>query len=216
MPAWSYTALTAYETCPRRFFHTRVAKDFPDPPGAEADWGNRVHKVLEDRLNSGIPLTGAMSMFEPVAAKFTGLAGTLRTEHKVALNEQFKPTTWFGKDVWCRGVFDVEVEHGESMLIADWKTGKRKPDSDQLKLFAALGFAIAPQVERIKTAFVWLKVSALDSAAYTRADLAGIWRVFLPRVDRLMNAHATGKFPPKPSGLCRKWCPVSSCEHYQK
>jgi hypothetical protein len=211
--AWSYSALTAYETCPRRYAETRIYKHVPDPPGAEAQWGTRVHKALEDRVKTNQPITGALSMYEPFAAKICTFPGVIRAEQKIALNRDLKAVGYFAKDVWVRAVLDVMVVNLPRVFIADYKTGKRKPESQQLELSAAVAAALHPEAEEFDTMFLWLKDKAVDKEHFKRGDIDGIWSRFLPRVERLETAVKDGDFPPKPSGLCKRYCPVSSCEY---
>ena len=62
--------------------------------------------------------------------------------------------------------------------------------------------------------FLWLKDKAVDKEHFKRSDIGAIWSRFLPRVERLEKAVKDGDFPPKPSGLCKKWCPVTTCEFH--
>ena len=55
------------------------------------------------------------------------------------------------EDVWVRGVIDIGVIGSDTAYLLDWKTGKHRPDSDQLKLFAALAFAIYPWISNVVT-----------------------------------------------------------------
>jgi hypothetical protein len=211
--AWSWSALEAFETCPKRYFHTKVAKDVADPPGEEADWGNRVHKVLDERIKSGVPIAGTMGAFEPYVSQLEAAPGKLYGEQKVALTRDLEPTTWFSKTVWVRAIVDAVVDAGSKILLIDWKTGKRKP-SGQLRLSAAIGAAVYEQAEQFDTAFIWFKDKRIDRQTVTRPEVPGIWEEFLPRVERLEDAIRTGDFPEKPSGLCRKWCPVKQCRYH--
>lgn len=213
--AWSYSALSAFETCPRRFYHTRVKKDVEDPPGEAALWGQRVHKHLEDRLRDGTPLPHALRIYEPYAKK-VALAGgdALQVEQKVALDTDLKPCEYFSKAAWLRGVLDVVFVKGETAFIFDWKTGRRKHDMDQLALFAAIGRQVYPAVERFKTAYIWLKEKKLDQEVFTRDQLSDVWSRFLRRAQKIDDAQASGEYPPKPSGLCRRHCPVTTCEYH--
>lgn len=212
--AWSFSALEAYETCPARYYHTRVVKDVADPPGEEAQWGTRVHKVLEDRIKTGEPITGTLASYEPYAAALAALPGTIHAEQQVALDKDLKQTTWFSKTVWVRAVIDVAVDNGTVLRLFDYKTGKRKPDSQQLKLSAAIGFSIYPEAMVTQTAFLWLKDKVVDQEVYTREQTGEIWSTFMPRVQRLEAALVSGTFPEKPSGLCRRWCPVRQCKFH--
>ncbi len=213
-PAWSYSALTKFETCPKQYYHVKVAKDVAEQPTDATIWGERVHKHLEDRVKHGTPLPDMLRSYEKFIQPIADKPGIKLVEQQLAINAALQPTDWFAKDAWCRGIVDVGVLSGSKGVLLDYKTGKRKPESSQLKLFAALAFAHYESLRVVHTGFVWLKDSKLDSETFTREGVALIWQEFLPRVQRLERAYKEDKFPPKPSGLCRSWCPVprSKCE----
>lgn len=212
--AWSFSSLSAFETCPLRYKLTRVTKVVQEPQSEAMLWGNRVHKALEERVRDGTPLPATLAGYESISAKIAGSGGSVVVEQKLTVNENFQPTSWFAKDAWCRGIVDVGVIGSTSAVILDWKTGNRKVDLDQLKLFAGMAFAHYPEIKTVKTGFVWLKENTIDKEEFTREQIGEIWGEFLPRVARLNQAFETGRWQPKPSGLCRSWCPVgkSNCE----
>ena len=214
LPPWSYSSLTSFETCAKRYFHLKVAKDVVDTPHESATWGSTVHKHLEDRVKLGTSLPESLQGYERLVAPIISRQGTKLVEQQFAITADLSPTTWMGSDTWCRGIVDVGVLSGSSAVLLDWKTGRRKPDSDQLKLFAGLAFAHYPEVNTVHTGFVWLKERAIDKQKFTREDVPVIWQTFVPRVRRLERAYEQLNFPPKPSGLCSRWCPVpkSLCE----
>ena len=121
---------------------------------------------------------------------------------------------WWDKTCWTRGKIDVGIKANKSVLLADWKTGKVKPDSSQLELFAALKMAKDKTIERAKTMFIWLQFGKTTVQDIHRDDLPAIWSSFINRSQRLDNAYQTDKWAPRPSGLCGKWCPVGKkhCE----
>lgn len=215
--AWSYSSLTAFETCPRRYYLTKVSKEVTEPQTEATLWGNKVHKALENRLVKTTPLPESMAMFEPIAANVVNRAkgGKLEAEQKMALTKDFRTTSWFGKDVWVRGITDFTITKGDKVFIGDWKTGKPTPASAQLMLTAAMTMHQKPWVNTVINAFVWLKDGSITHKTYTREDIPEIWQEFTPRVRRLEVAMEEDKWPARPSGLCRKWCPVGKklCEH---
>jgi hypothetical protein len=211
--AWSYSSLTNYEQCPKKFFHTKVQKDIKDPPGEAAKWGTQVHSDLELRIKNKKTLPDELTKFEPLCAKIEASPGRVFTETQYALTSSFKRTGWFDRDVWVRAILDVGVINGTNALILDWKTGKIKHDSNQLKLSAAVIMHTEPDVEKVNTGFVWLKDNKIGKETYTRDQIPEIWQEFMPRVRRLEIAHEQSKWEAKPSGLCKAWCPVTSCEH---
>lgn len=216
--AWSYSSLSAFETCPHRWFLTKVSKQVHEPQTTATLWGNQVHKALELRVGKGQPLPDTMKQFEPVAQSIAAKRDSgakIECEQKMALNARFQPTTWFGKDVWVRGITDVTLTKGTTAIVLDYKTGKPTPDSAQLRLTAAMTFAHKPYIQKVVNAFLWLKIKdePPTTEVITREEIPDIWQEFAPRVQRLEIAVAENKFPKKPSGLCRAWCPCTMCEH---
>jgi len=213
--AWSYTALTGYETCPKQHYHLKVAKDISEPPSPAMLEGQAAHKALEERVRDSKPLPIKYSQYEPICKKFDGLDAQVLVEQKLALTQELEPTTFFGRDVWLRGVLDLGVMKGVKAKVYDWKTGKRKPDNEQMKLFAAMTFATWPKLVKVDTFFVWLKERKTDKQTFHKEDENIIWREFEPRVEGMYEAYEKGYFPARPSGLCRGWCPVKTCDHWE-
>jgi hypothetical protein len=216
--AWSYSALDAFEVCPFRYFKTKVEKSVKEPQTQATIWGNQVHKALELRVRDGTALPDGMKQYEPLAAKIAARAQgcTVQTEQKLALTKDFKETTFFAKDVWLRSILDISIEKGTRAFIGDWKTGRKNPNSEQLQLSAAVFFATRPWIDEITNTFLWLQAGEATVEKFHRDDAPEIWQNFLPRVQRLEEAVALQKFPKRPSGLCRAWCPVHTCEHNGK
>ena len=211
--AWSYSALNAFETCPRQFYEVRVAKNYADEMGEAAKWGDYVHKCLDKRIGEGKRLPDALQIYEKYAQRFDNAPGTVYSERKIALTQDLEPVPFFDKRVWVRGIIDISVINKQRGAAWDWKSGKRKLDGRQLKLFAALMFALHPELEQVNTGYIWLKDSKMDKNMYLREHVPELWGTFTPAVARLERAHAENNWPPNPSGLCRKWCPVMSCEY---
>ena len=211
---WSYSALTAFETCPKRYQLTKVTKQVIEPSTEALRWGNKVHKALELFAKGEKPLPPELEAYGRYVRKIQKLEGKRVVEERVALTKDFRQTTWMAKDVWVRGIIDIGIVGSDTAYLLDWKTGKRRPDSDQLKLFAALAFVMYPWISNVVTGFIWLKPKKFDKEEFTREQLTEIWNDFMPRLDRLAIAYNENKWLPKPSGLCKNWCPVgrSLCE----
>lgn len=212
--AHSYSSITSFEQCPKRHYHLKVAKDVTEPPSDALTWGNTVHKALENRLRNGTQLPKGMQSYEPYAVSLAAKPGSLLVEEEIALDRDFNRVGWWDRSAWMRGKLDVAIVNGRKAGIFDWKTGGRKPDNDQLTLFAGLAFTVMPEVETVTTGFIWLKDGKFDKQVFTREQNAEIWTDWLSRIQRLERAHRDDKWPANPSGLCRAWCPVgrSRCE----
>ncbi len=216
--AWSYSALTRYLTCGKQYHHLNVLKDFEDTPSEKSIWGERLHKYMAEmvvrRSEPELAHRSEFAYLAPVIDRFRAIAGECRVERQVAINNKFKETEWWAEDAWCRGIFDAVWVNGDTAKIVDWKAGRRKVDSRQLKLFALLAFCIYPEVNRVNTAFVWLQSGQIDIEKFKREDFTYLWQDLLPDVRRLEIAHKTQTWIPKPSGLCKGWCPVKSCSFW--
>ena len=214
--AWSYGKLKNYETCPARYYGVDVSKNFKEEEGESLLYGNTLHKVIAKRIGDGVPLPSPFKHLEAWAEKILATPGEVLVEQQLAITKELGPTEWFGRDAWYRGIADVIKIVGPVAVVLDWKTGKIVEDSVQLALMAQCVFAHHPQVEKIRTEFIWLKEDATTRADFAREDMVGVWAGLLPRVDQLKHAHDTMQFPAKVGNLCRKWCPVTSCPHNGK
>lgn len=212
---WSYSSLTAYETCPRRFYLTRISKQVIEPQTAATLHGNEVHKALELYVGGQKSLPEKYTEYQPIADKLRGAEGNKLLEYKFGLTQALKPTEFFAKDVWVRGVLDVCIVQPKTAIVLDWKTGKRKLDSDQLKLFAAAALTLWPFVETVKTGYVWLQTQQMDTETFKPEQRTQLFQDFAARVHRMEKSQETDTWPARPSGLCRSWCPVGKtlCEH---
>lgn len=214
---WSYSVLGSFEDCPFRHYEVKVAKTSFESPSPQMTWGNEVHKALELAVKNNAPLPETMPYGHIIdKLKAAAVGGVIEAEQKMALDRNHTPVTYFAKDVWVRGITDVTIVKGNNCFIGDYKTGKPTPASAQLKLCAAMVLHHKPWIKRITTSFLWLKTGGQLSENYTRDDLPAIWQEFYPRVQRLEHALAENKWPKRPSGLCREYCPVRKCEHNGK
>ena len=211
--AWSYSALTAWESCPRQFAEVRIKKAWPDEKGEAAKWGIVVHEAFEARLKYNTPLPEWGKGYEAWCTRLQAAGPQLNIEHKAALTRDFKPTEFFARDAWVRAVADVSVFNGNIGYTLDWKAGKQKFDTDQLRLSAAINLCHRPHLEKQIIQYAWLQTNKTTSETLTRNDIVQVWRDFLPRVQRMEKGLADQDYVAKPNGLCRAYCPVLSCEH---
>jgi len=205
---WSHSSLSSFETCPRRHKILRVDKLVVEPQTDALTFGNKVHKELELAVNGTKSLAIGFANYQPLVTKIRGMSGKKFTEQRFGLTADFKPTEFFAPNVWVRGVLDLSIVKPTVATILDYKTGKPKVDADQLKMFAGAAFAMYPYVDTVNTGYLWLAHNKMDTETFRRGDEKAIWADFSARVYRMEKAFEDDKFPPKPSGLCRQWCPV--------
>ena len=214
MGSWTYSRLSAFETCAKQFYHTKVLKDVVEGDTVATLWGKKVHTAFENAIEKNEPLPEGMTQWQSIADKFARLPGEKLVEYKFAVDKNFQPTDW--DNAWSRGIADLIVRHKDRVLVADWKTGKKKP-TEQLDLYAGYIMAKWPETKSIQTAFVWLAPKQMTKKTLdAETAVPIIWQGFVPRVRRMERAYEQDTWPAKPSGLCKGWCPVKTCQHYKE
>lgn len=212
---WSFSRLKNFETCPKKHYEVDIQKNFSEGESEQLKWGNQVHAAMAAALQ-GAPLPPEMASYQKWIDVVLAGPGKLLVEQKYAITRDFQPTAYFAPNVWYRGIGDVVRIDGPVGLVLDWKTGAIKIDSVQLMLMAQCIFTHYPQLQRVRSEYVWLQEDASTPEVYSREDLADGWIGLMDRVSTLEDAAKTLSYPPKPSGLCKKWCPVKSCPYWGK
>lgn len=216
--AWSYSRLKNFETCPKRHYMIDISRAVREEESEELKWGNSLHKAAALRLDPNVrkKLPVGMEMLEPWCERLEKTPGKIYTERQLAIASDFGPCEWFAKGerpAWFRSVCDVLKVNGQVAIAIDWKTGKIVEDSVQLALMAACIFAHYPELEKIRTEFIWLKFDASTRADFAREEMPSVWRNLWPRIEALKAAHDNFDYPAKEGGLCKRWCPVTACPH---
>lgn len=210
---WSYSVLSAYELCPRKYHAEKVSRRVKEKQNHASDYGQEVHKAFENRLLKGKKLPLDLRHHERVMEKLSAAEGENLPEQKIAINKDFEPTGFFDDDVWCRGVVDFGKLRPPVLIIVDHKTGKLKDDFTQLDLMSAMMFCTLEEVEKITACYYWTKAKKLTKKQYLRVDMPKVWDNFLPRVAKLQQAFKDDSFPAKQNYLCKRHCPVKDCKY---
>lgn len=212
---WSFSRLQAFETCPLRYYETKVAKNFQETTHPTTEWGTRGHLALEERVRDEKELPSEFAYLESFAAGIAAIPGATHCEHELACTRTYEPTEFDSPTAWSRGIIDVFKLRDADAVCLDYKFGKLKP-SAQLKLNALLVFANYPQVEKVVTRFLWIALRDITEGVYYRKDAPALWQDFVGRAAALQEAYDVGVFNPKPSGLCKNYCPVKTCGYCGK
>jgi hypothetical protein len=209
--AHSYSAFKQFSNCPKQYQMQRITRVVRPIPGEASIYGTRIHEQLECRLRDKTVLPAESSKYELLCRSFEELPGHLLVEQEMTLSKHLEPTGWWDDNAWLRVKADVLVlpNRGDAAVVADWKTGKHRPDNFQLEILALLVFKHYPDIKRVKASFVWLKDMRMDHRIYTRNDTARLWDKVYAHVGRIETAVRKDMWPAKPSGLC-PWCPAKN------
>ena len=220
MVAWSYSSIKTFDQCPKKYFHLKVAKDVKDTAGPEADYGTQAHEVAEHYIKHGTPIPEKFKIMQPVVHALAKFPGEKHTELRLGVSltdTGYAPTTFFGKDVWWRGIVDLLIIDGAVAHMIDYKTGKnaKYADMKQLDLMAGAIFVHYPEVQKIKSGLAYVVSNEFPKKTHVRAEIDTYMSVFDKQLDQLEAALDSGMFNPKSGPLCG-WCPVGDkCEHWK-
>jgi len=212
---WSYSSITLFQQCPKKYYHLRVAKDIVEPETEVLLYGKRVHEAAEKYVRDGEAIPPEFSQFAPAIHKCAEFPGEKYCEHKMGITERGEPTGFFSDNVWLRGVADLIIVDGDKARIIDYKTGKsaKYADTKQLDLMALCTFAHFPQVNEIKGGLLFLVCHDLIKRSYTRDDVFGIMRDWTSNYSWLSKTYKENVWNPRPNFSCRSYCPVLNCVH---
>lgn len=216
IPAWSFSSLKTFSTCPKKFYHIRVAKDIKEPEGEQATYGKIVHEAAERYVRDGTPIDAKFAFIKPSLDSLLKIKGEKFCEFKMALTEKLEPCDFHSPDCWFRGVADlliVDREKGEARVI-DYKLGKsRYADLGQLELMALAVFKIFPEVKIVKGGLLFLTEDKFIPSVYEAQQQHRYWGNWMPKVTMLEGAYSSDIWNAKPNGLCKNYCWITSCTH---
>ena len=212
--AISYSQLSAFELCPRKLNEERNLKNYPFVQNDAATYGLYVHKAFEDFLAMGIDLPHDLSKFQPMLDKFRALPGQKYIEHKMGADRITGGVGFWEKAAWTRCIVDYMKVDADKALVVDWKTGRYSDTTDQLTLAALITMANFPLVNTVRGLYWYKKTSSTVSLTVTRHDALALWAGYTRRFAQLQKARDENNWLAKPCFLCRKYCPVKTCEYY--
>lgn len=216
IPAWSFSSLKTFTTCPKKFYHTKVIKDVKEPEGEQALYGKLVHEAAELYIRDGKEIPEKFAFIKPALDSLIKIPGEKHCELKMALTEKLEPCDFFAPDCWFRGVADlliVDREKGEARVV-DYKLGKsRYADLGQLELMALAVFKMFPEVKKVKGGLLFLAEDKFVPTMFEVEQQHRYWGNWMPKVMMLEGAYSADIWNAKPNGLCKNYCWVSSCAH---
>lgn len=206
---YSYSALSRYTGCARRYQYERVLKLAP-PQQTEnpaAVRGTLIHEMAEHYiLGKTQTLPTELKKFERVLAnmKVTGCT----PEAHLALTANLAPCDKDAPEARYHGIIDtVEfVPPAKTIILGDWKTGEVRDYSSQLSYYAMLSIPNYPDYDFFKARVRYVdKGKAEDYHTYSRDDLHSLAARWNAVIDRIENDKV---FAPNPSTGCA-FCPYS-------
>lgn len=206
MIAQSPTSLQTFCTCPKQYEAKYITKEVKFESNAHAVFGSLIHKSLENYLEFNEPLP---TILRPLQSTLTKMQSVLvGAETKLAIDKVGNAVDFFDTSAYQRCIVDAIITNADQSIIVciDWKTGKKRDAQIQHDFIKKCARAKFPNAT-VVTLFLYLFHGGYDRQEYSGQPLH--------KLDFYMNelqaAYALNSFPPKQSGLCKKWCDVLSC-----
>jgi len=214
---WSFSSIKLFEQCPRKYHHLRILKDHVESETEAMLYGTRFHEAAEFYIKNDTPLPQYFSFVKSTLDNLKQMSGEKLCEYEMGVKEDLTPCAFDDPDVWFRGIADLLIldhETGEGRVI-DYKTGKsaKYADPGQLELMALCVFKHFPTIKKVKSGLLFVVCNAFIKDKHSADQQDVLWEKWVQRHNRLKVAMQTDVWNPKPSGLCRAHCIVTSCPH---
>ena len=215
MAKWSYSSLSLFKQCPRKYHRLRVVKDIKQEDNTALIYGKEAHKAAEDYVRQDTVIPEKFKYIEPYLNILKKLKGEKLCEYEMGLTKDLEACGFKDKNYWWRGIADLVVHNDDIAYVVDYKTGKssRYADVKQLQILSVATFKHFPKVNYIKAGLLFVVSKDLIKTNYVRNQIDDLADSFKSDVARLDKAYETDVWNPVPNFTCRKYCPVTDCEH---
>jgi len=196
----SYSSIKSYETCPFKYKLTRI-EHLKEPSGPDAERGVAIHSEFENAILA-LPLLDSsrswwLDYIDELKAK------KAMPEYKFAITKNGSACDYASDNAVFRGIIDVLCINDKTATVSDWKTGKERDYSDQLKVYATVVFLIFPYVDKVITQIDYIDHNKhVPGVVFTRDQLPALCTDLDFRIETIVNDDI---YAPNPNANCR-WC----------
>ncbi|MFV0512517.1 MAG: PD-(D/E)XK nuclease family protein [Jhaorihella sp.] len=211
--AWSHSALARYENCPHQYYREKVVKDVPFVETEALKKGNDMHKVLELKVDKGVPLPSRWEHLEPVASYVASLPN-VKVEEEFAFTCELERCEWFDRKrkVWSRCKIDVQSFFSpEVAMVVDYKSGGYYGDDKQAGTTALTMFWAYPELQTVSTVWYYVEKDKKVGDTFTRQQMPELMERPLGTLSDISKSYRTERWPKQPHFGC-KFCGVTDCE----
>ena len=217
---WSYSSLSLFQQCPKKYYHLRVVKDHKEPETDALMYGKQLHEAAEFYIGKGTPLPPQFAFIKGSLdlLKTLGEGGEFLCEYRMGLTRDLQPCDFFDKEVWWRGVADLVIIKDNKAYLVDYKTGKssRYADTKQLEILSLALFKHRPEIKLVKGGLLFLVANDFVKVDYEGGQQAEPWVKWLNETKQLEAAYENDVWNPKPNFSCKQYCAVVNCIHNGK
>ena len=213
---WSFSSLKTFQQCPKKYYHTKIAKDVVEPDTKATLYGKSAHTVAEEYIRDETPIPPAFEYMQPTLDILKAIPGEKLCEVKLGLTKSLEGCDFNAPNVWWHGIADLVIINRETGIAhsVDYKTSKnaRYADVKQLDLVACGLFAKYPEILKVKSALLFVVSKEFVKADQHREMLLKYIEKPAQDVARIEAALENGVWNPIQGPLC-KFCSVKQCEY---
>jgi len=202
LTTWSYSALSTYQQCPKKYDFAYVQK-LPQEYAPAAERGKAMHADAEAYLR------GTQQELAPSLGRFRRLFEDLRSmsataEHVVTVDRNWDPAG----ERWLKAIMDATLIYPDGTAdVVDYKSGRPYPGhAQQMMLYGTTLIAAYPQVTHVTTRLWYLDSGAETKGEVTAQAAEASRRIFTKMADTML---ADEDLRPTPGAHCR-WCPFKT------
>ena len=213
---WSFSSLKTFQQCPRKYYHTKIARDVKEPDTVATLYGRAMHEAAEHYIRDGKELPPQFAYTKEMLDALNAIPGTKYCELKLGLTKDLQACDFDAPDVWWHGIADLVIIDEEKQLAhsVDYKTSKsaRFADVKQLDLVATGIFAKFPNIVRVKSALAFVVCKEFVKTQHYVEMRDKYLEKPTQDVARIEAALVNGVWNPIDGPLCR-FCSVRDCEY---
>lgn len=212
---WSFSSLKQMINCPRQYHEIKILKNYISVDTQATLYGKEVHSALESYVRDGVPLAKNYSQFQAAVDALLQIPGDRYCELKMGLKaDRVTPCEFDDPEYWVHGIADLIIVDGDIAYVTDYKTGSaRYADTKQLRLMSLMIYARFPEVQAVKGGLLFLGQNIFIPDDNRREQINDLWKSFDPALRQLNLYLQRGEWPANPTGLCKKHCPVTTCQY---
>lgn len=213
---WSFSSLKTFQQCPKKYYHTKIARDVVEPDTTATLYGKSAHTVAEEYIRDDKPVPPQFAYMQATLDALKQIPGEKLCEVKLGLTKNLESCDFDAPNVWWHGIADLVVINRETGVAhsVDYKTSKsaRYADVKQLDLVACGLFAKFPEIKRVRSALLFVVSKEFVKAEHHAEMMLKYVEKPAQDVARIEAALKNGVWNPVQGPLC-KFCSVKQCEY---
>jgi CRISPR/Cas system-associated exonuclease Cas4 (RecB family) len=213
---WSFSSLKTFQQCPKKYYHTKIARDVVEPDTQATLYGKTAHTVAEEYIRDGVPIPEQFAYMQATLDVLKEIPGDKLCEVKLGLTKNLESCDFDAPNVWWHGIADLVVINRETGVAhsVDYKTSKsaRYADVKQLDLVACGLFAKFPEIKKVRSALLFVVSKEFVKAEHHVEMVQKYIESPARDVARIEAALENGVWNPTQGPLC-KFCSVKECEY---